>query len=124
MQKAFGFLNTRGWIGRNHRRHLDCSFGNHCRLDELIEESAAKRLLRIDTPRCQQIFLGFRQTNDRRQLPRVIGISISTGGVADVGCGTTDTDVHSRSEEHTSELHALMRISYAVFCLKKKQKKK
>src|SRR3546814_4855762 len=28
----------------------------------------------------------------------------------------------SRSEEHTSELQSLMRISYAVFCLKKKQK--
>src|SRR3546814_4075372 len=27
----------------------------------------------------------------------------------------------SRSEEHTSELQSLMRISYAVFCLKKKQ---
>src|SRR3546814_7937544 len=30
----------------------------------------------------------------------------------------------SRSEEHTSELQSLMRISYAVFCLKKKTKKK
>src|SRR3546814_3232362 len=29
-----------------------------------------------------------------------------------------------RSEEHTSELQSLMRISYAVFCLKKKQKSK
>src|SRR3546814_8699561 len=28
----------------------------------------------------------------------------------------------SRSEEHTSELQSLMRISYAVFCLKKKNK--
>src|SRR3546814_4658530 len=28
----------------------------------------------------------------------------------------------SRSEEHTSELQSLMRISYAVFCLKKKHK--
>src|SRR3546814_9434524 len=28
-------------------------------------------------------------------------------------------DCHSRSEEHTSELQSLMRISYAVFCLKK-----
>src|SRR3546814_5706219 len=28
---------------------------------------------------------------------------------------------HSRSEEHTSELQSLMRISYAVFCLKKKK---
>src|SRR3546814_1546202 len=30
----------------------------------------------------------------------------------------------SRSEEHTSELQSLMRISYAVFCLKKKTHKK
>src|SRR3546814_4435864 len=29
---------------------------------------------------------------------------------------------HLRSEEHTSELQSLMRISYAVFCLKKKKK--
>src|SRR3546814_879942 len=32
--------------------------------------------------------------------------------------------VHVRSEEHTSELQSLMRISYAVFCLKKKKTKK
>src|SRR3546814_4698814 len=32
--------------------------------------------------------------------------------------------VLDRSEEHTSELQSLMRISYAVFCLKKKKKKK
>src|SRR3546814_8949361 len=30
----------------------------------------------------------------------------------------------SRSEEHTSELQSLMRISYAVFCWKKKKEKK
>src|SRR3546814_5413557 len=33
----------------------------------------------------------------------------------------TDPDIQ-RSEEHTSELQSLMRISYAVFCLKKKKK--
>src|SRR3546814_8066449 len=32
-------------------------------------------------------------------------------------------DGAERSEEHTSELQSLMRISYAVFCLKKKNKK-
>src|SRR3546814_9173864 len=32
------------------------------------------------------------------------------------------TDTGARSEEHTSELQSLMRISYAVFCLKKKKK--
>src|SRR3546814_9359420 len=36
--------------------------------------------------------------------------------VADVGRG----EHPARSEEHTSELQSLMRISYAVFCLKKK----
>src|SRR3546814_8625550 len=33
----------------------------------------------------------------------------------------SSTDVANRSEEHTSELQSLMRISYAVFCLKKKK---
>src|SRR3546814_3314209 len=32
------------------------------------------------------------------------------------------TILHARSEEHTSELQSLMRISYAVFCLKKKNR--
>src|SRR3546814_7826472 len=32
-------------------------------------------------------------------------------------------DQRERSEEHTSELQSLMRISYAVFCLKKKRKR-
>src|SRR3546814_7855890 len=37
--------------------------------------------------------------------------------------GRTDwTCTRPRSEEHTSELQSLMRISYAVFCLKKKNK--
>src|SRR3546814_1786149 len=34
-----------------------------------------------------------------------------------------DQRVHCRSEEHTSELQSLMRISYAVLCLKKKKEK-
>src|SRR3546814_6268924 len=60
------------------------------------------------------------------------------GGLGAVGalCGGTfgrdeivrrvdDSDVREglRSEEHTSELQSLMRISYAVFCLKKKTNK-
>src|SRR3546814_6489663 len=35
--------------------------------------------------------------------------------------GTLPVHHRSRSEEHTSELQSLMRISYAVFCLKKKK---
>src|SRR3546814_3948224 len=44
-------------------------------------------------------------------------------GVADAGAAIAGSTVQSsfdrRSEEHTSELQSLMRISYAVFCLKK-----
>src|SRR3546814_5768653 len=42
------------------------------------------------------------------------------GGNGGLGAGLGDRD--DRSEEHTSELQSLMRISYAVFCLKKKNK--
>src|SRR3546814_5856203 len=38
------------------------------------------------------------------------------------GCRTGERYYADRSEEHTSELQSLMRISYAVFCLKKKKK--
>src|SRR3546814_9525429 len=39
------------------------------------------------------------------------------------GYGAVQVDLYSRkrSEEHTSELQSLMRLSYAVFCLKKKK---
>src|SRR3546814_3605016 len=37
------------------------------------------------------------------------------------GVITTDDILGDRSEEHTSELQSLMRISYAVFCLKQKR---
>src|SRR3546814_8643579 len=43
------------------------------------------------------------------------------GVIAFPGSGITENLVDkARSEEHTSELQSLMRISYAVFCLKKK----
>src|SRR3546814_6271210 len=41
---------------------------------------------------------------------------------ADAPLGRPGPAALDRSEEHTSELQSLMRISYAVFCLKKKQK--
>src|SRR3546814_2855664 len=39
---------------------------------------------------------------------------------ADIGIADVEAVAPRRSEEHTSELQSLMRISYAVFCLKKK----
>src|SRR3546814_6824247 len=46
------------------------------------------------------------------------------GGVARLGDEGGVERAKARSEEHTSELQSLMRISYAVFCLKKKNKTK
>src|SRR3546814_3087034 len=42
-------------------------------------------------------------------------------GLGLAGDGTLSGTPTARSEEHTSELQSLMRISYAVFCLKKKK---
>src|SRR3546814_9756205 len=64
----------------------------------------------------------------RRQPPRLS----ASGGMPHCGCAVCERlpPVSSirrllspnRSEEHTSELQSLMRISYAVFCLKKQKK--
>src|SRR3546814_2900874 len=50
----------------------------------------------------------------------VLAISQDRGGEAVVDPFLARLDLQHRSEEHTSELQSLMRISYAVFCLKKK----
>src|SRR3546814_1099880 len=44
------------------------------------------------------------------------------GLLRDASATSGDGWIDQRSEEHTSELQSLMRISYAVFCLKKKKK--
>src|SRR3546814_1395627 len=47
------------------------------------------------------------------------GIVVLQHGVGAVDRGLGRPIISARSEEHTSELQSLMRISYAVFCLKK-----
>src|SRR3546814_9927171 len=47
----------------------------------------------------------------------------AVGSFDDVKLLSVALDRLTRSEEHTSELQSLMRISYAVFCLKKKKRK-
>src|SRR3546814_534968 len=53
--------------------------------------------------------------------PRMMSLAIASPSPSPSGRPVTK-GVNSRSEEHTSELQSLMRISYAVFCLKKKTK--
>src|SRR3546814_2070951 len=61
---------------------------------------------------------------ERDGLEALDGVPAEVGkqrGVGDVRARVGEQQ--SRSEEHTSELQSLMRISYAVFCLKKKKQK-
>src|SRR3546814_8027744 len=57
--------------------------------------------------------------------PSASALAIEDGRITAVGDDATILALagpDTRSEEHTSELQSLMRISYAVFCLKKKKK--
>src|SRR3546814_8908358 len=62
----------------------------------------------------------------REGLVEHLGGAQGRAGIADKGVGhgalAAGRAEEMRSEEHTSELQSLMRISYAVFCLKKKKK--
>src|SRR3546814_4947961 len=51
---------------------------------------------------------------------RDVGRIVEPDGTAGTAFRRQGEAHHLRSEEHTSELQSLMRISYAVFCLKKK----
>src|SRR3546814_2093373 len=84
-------------------------------------------------------FLGARAADigrgrDRRARAEILGEALRAFEPRGVGARAEDGDVDLaqsigeprdergfRSEEHTSELQSLMRISYAVFCLKKKK---
>src|SRR3546814_13908240 len=66
----------------------------------------------------------FRSIADQgKALAHITGRMLLDNGKADRR-GQWHDLAQGRSEEHTSELQSLMRISYAVFCLKKKNKTK
>src|SRR3546814_3587326 len=64
-----------------------------------------------------------KKTKKEKKAPIVLvgkGVTFDAGGISLKPAAKMDE--MKRSEEHTSELQSLMRISYAVFCLKKKKK--
>src|SRR3546814_7052300 len=92
----------------------------------------------LSTPRWENLLMSWltsptttssRSDHPRRVPPPNRGSPVtchrSRAGVAnkpgDVGDRKYTCSRRSRTEEHTSELQSLMRISYAVFCLKKKR---
>src|SRR3546814_1760145 len=85
----------------HHQESRDVHAKAPCRLDMLL----------------RHIGLGAMRRDAHRAHAKIIGaLEIMDG--ADAG----EQQGGERSEEHTSELQSLMRISYAVFCLKKKKK--
>src|SRR3546814_7914674 len=72
-----------------------------------------------------QVILGCQScplSEDAQSNPRAEGRT--PGSSVGAAAGWALSGFMRRSEEHTSELQSLMRISYAVFCLKKKKKEK
>src|SRR3546814_2622886 len=59
---------------------------------------------------------------DRQDRPQDAGVQGGLGHDLRHDQHAREIPRQARSEEHTSELQSLMRISYAVFCLKKKRK--
>src|SRR3546814_7535151 len=94
-------------------------------LGALDAQQARLRLLVDSRQREQQLDCALHHRQWRAQLVADVGVELAVthhhigealGVIVERGC--------KRSEEHTSELQSLMRISYAVFCLKKKNLKK
>src|SRR3546814_5727322 len=83
---------------------------------DLLEQRRGVRidLVRIDPDIPRHRGLVVAHAGDQVQQPQRLFRSLLTRGVE------FERRARHRSEEHTSELQSLMRISYAVFCLKKK----
>src|SRR3546814_2642432 len=77
---------------------------------------------RAETPRRTRNFIKFAkfEANETRSVPNANKAPTIKLWASQNGAPTRKRPF--RSEEHTSELQSLMRISYAVFCLKKKTK--
>src|SRR3546814_7869753 len=84
---------------------------------DLLGQGLAMQLAHLGAHQCRQRFaIGAQARCDPGKHGRAIG-----QGASRPDGKATRRSRQQRSEEHTSELQSLMRISYAVFCLKKKR---
>src|SRR3546814_3386474 len=102
-------------------RPTDDAFGLEC---ERIHRDRRRPLL----TQGQQVPPQIPGRNGRRALRNIAGVVVANHVAQSPGAPVSEMAVRPfeqrRSEEHTSELQSLMRISYAVFCLKKKTNNK
>src|SRR3546814_3191808 len=87
---------------------------------DLRNRSASCRIPYVTNPKARRIEMRFPDPIQSGYLTFTALMMAGLDGIKN----KIDPGSAMRSEEHTSELQSLMRISYAVFCLKKKQIKK
>src|SRR3546814_7645939 len=110
VQRSFTVSDDFCWTAARQMARPRASFGEEDRMD--LKKAFAFAA-------CMGIMLG---------APAVATAKVSAAEAATLGgdrltCNGAEKAGTTRSEEHTSELQSLMRISYAVFCLKKKKQK-
>src|SRR3546814_2911175 len=89
-------------------------------LGERVSPEFLRSQIEVGTSKCETVAqAGAELAGLRRTIARIAG----DYGLAPIAASTHPfAEWDAQSEEHTSELQSLMRISYAVFCLKKKKK--
>src|SRR3546814_2592070 len=89
-------------------------------IDILTEDDASEKRQREFIERSEM----FQKELDVDETLAQLLVAEGFGALEEVAYVEADeiAGIEGRSEEHTSELQSLMRISYAVFCLKKKKK--
>src|SRR3546814_3082804 len=107
---------------------MPATFDTDFRVSEYLEAKAFPEYVRTPVPAPASVRAAWNYRDDMD--------AINEAELAlERGCGLWERHIHlatlagrtagearaARSEEHTSELQSLMRISYAVFCLKKKK---
>src|SRR3546814_4401590 len=100
------------------RRHPGYFLGGRRRLDiGLAREVVSKSIAQPLGLSTEEAALGIIAIAEAHMIDALRLVSVERG------LDPRDFTLVARSEEHTSELQSLMRISYAVFCLKKKKNK-
>src|SRR3546814_8544776 len=107
------------WRGLKWRRQASCS-AMAAAATATVQRSTAS--IRRPAIRCGKAVPPIAKTYTMHS--RLRGARSTTGAIADTASAKRCCVRTRRSEEHTSELQSLMRISYAVFCLKKNNRTK
>src|SRR3546814_7362997 len=101
-------------------------FGLHrCGGEDQVAVGAVRHAILVDAARFERLRIGGIKEQVARRLPRrrQVVAEIPVAERRRIFLRREHAEPGGRSEEHTSELQSLMRISYAVFCLKKKKTK-